>query len=223
MRRFRSLIVAAGATAMLAAGGGIAAWASWSTGSNSAAATARSGRIPVIGPPQVELSGDTLTIAWSPVQLAPGEPVDSYVVLRIDGSSAEVACTAAASAQSCDDDDAPAGRTVTYVVHATRGAHWVGENSEPSEEVLIPGLATVSALADEPSADAPEPPDATKEAEPSGDSPHTSPQTSPQTSPEASPTPSATASSSEPTPSATPAEPASPTSADPDPGDTAQN
>ena len=130
-------VLVAGATVALVAGGGLA-WADWTVGGSAAVATAESARIPVMGQPVAELSGSSAKISWTEVRLSPGWPVGGYVVLRQDGADSAVACTAAANQTHCRDRAARPGSIVTYVVHATAGVNWVGEDSEPSDPVGIP-------------------------------------------------------------------------------------
>jgi hypothetical protein len=134
--RYSTLIVTAGVLATLAAGGGLAAWAGWSAEGRGTTTTARSGRVPVVDPPRAEISGSTPKISWNAVRLSAAISVDRYVLIRIDGSTRAEVCKTAA--RSCRDSDAPAGSTLTYVVHATAGSRWAGEDSKPSNAVVRP-------------------------------------------------------------------------------------
>jgi len=136
-------VLVGGATIALAAGGGLA-WAGWTVGGSAAVVTAESARIPVMGRPVAELSGNSAKISWAEVQLSSGRPVGGYVVLRQDGADSAVACTAAANHTHCRDRAARPGSTLTYVVHATAGANWVGQDSQPSDPVGIPDAANVA-------------------------------------------------------------------------------
>jgi len=144
--RYRGLIVAAGVVATVAAGGGLTAWAGWSAGS-STATTARSGRVPTMEPPRAEISGKSPKIEWDAVRLSADVPVDRYVVIRIQGSAREEVCRT--TGKSCRDAGAPAGGTLTYIVHATMGTYWIGEDSKPSNAVVVPGPKTLSAQQNE--------------------------------------------------------------------------
>ncbi len=146
----RSLIVIAGVVATVAAGGGLTAWAGWTAGGSSAATTARSGRVPVMEPPRAAVAGKSVKIEWDAVRLAAGVPVDQYVVIRIQGSAHDEVCRT--NRRLCQDAGATAGGTVTYVVHATKGAHWVGKDSAPSDAVVMPAPKTPSARTNEVSA-----------------------------------------------------------------------
>lgn len=148
--RYRGLIVTAGVVATVAAGGGLTAWAGWSAGGSSAVTTARSGRVPTMEPPRAEVLGNFPKIEWDAVRLSAGVPVDRYVVIRLQGSARAEVCRT--GGKSCHDAGAPAGGTLTYVVHATKGAHWVGEDSKPSNPVVMPGPKTLPAQPNEVSA-----------------------------------------------------------------------
>jgi hypothetical protein len=148
--RYRGLIVAAGVVATVAAGGGLTAWAGWSAGGSSTGTTARSGRVPMMEPPRAEILGKSPKIDWDAGQLPAGVPVDPYVVIRIQGPTREEVCRT--NGKSCRDAGAPAGSALTYVVHATKGTHWVGEDSKPSNAVVVPGPKTLAAQTNEVSA-----------------------------------------------------------------------
>jgi hypothetical protein len=137
------LVLVAGATAALVTGGGLA-WAGWTVGGGAAVATVESARIPVMNQPSAELAGNSAKISWTAIELSSGRPVGGYVVVRRDGADSAVACTTAASETRCRDRAAEPGSTVTYVVHATVGANWVGEDSRPSDPVRLPDRANVA-------------------------------------------------------------------------------
>ena len=140
-RRLSATVLVAGATAALAFGGGIGAWASWTTGSTSETGKANSARIPIMAPPRAEMADDSPKIAWDEVTVN-GISVDRYVVIRSDGPNRRVACTVRTGVTACRDTTVTPGSTVRYYVYAALGAHWVGQNSEPSDVVAIPGSAT---------------------------------------------------------------------------------
>lgn len=176
-RRTNAAILVLGVTWLLAAGGTLTAWASWTTGATTAAVGAAGARIPTMAPPRAELSGDSPTITWTAPVTA--TPIDRFVVTRTAGSATEVVCTVPISRTTCSDKSASPG-SVRYVVHATLGPLWAGIKSDPSDTVTI-SPAEPATLAARTEPEPPEPaeaPPATKATEPTatptpeaGDSP----------------------------------------------------
>jgi hypothetical protein len=150
-RALRTALVA-GTTAVLALGGGFAAWASWSAGSSETIAKAKVARIPVMAKPRTEMSGGSPKIVWDEVTVS-GAAVDHYVVIRSDGSIRQVACAVSTGTTTCHDTKVAPGSQVQYYVHATLGAHWVGKNSEPSDVLSVPDTATTLVSDDQPAAE----------------------------------------------------------------------
>lgn len=187
-RRTSVLVLVAGLTVALAAGGGIAAWASWGVGSSVTPLTAASARIPTMSPPRAELSHGVPEIEWTGVQLSGGRPVGGYVITRQDGPDRVVACAVAAAVSKCRDNAATPGGTVTYVVHATVGANWVGRDSEPSDPVRVPTPTTLASSNRKEVAPSPSPAPVESKA------PDKSPKPSQSASESASPSPSASSS-----------------------------
>lgn len=101
-RRVLLTTLAVGTTAALALGGGIAAWANWSTGSSETAVTAKVARIPTMVSPRVEMSGSTPKIVWEGVAVG-GVPVDKYVVIRRDDDDRKAVCTVHSPVTACRD------------------------------------------------------------------------------------------------------------------------
>jgi hypothetical protein len=141
-RRFLSpSLVVAAAVAGIAATGGMAAYAGWEIRTTSGPFTVRAARIPQPAPPTVR-PRVLPRIGWRPVEIAPGVPVQRYVVTRHLGAAAEVACDVPATATPrCVDAHAPGGYDVTYTVAAAYGTQWTGEDSAPSRPVAVPGVA----------------------------------------------------------------------------------
>ncbi|MGA5301752.1 hypothetical protein ACPCHT_17620 [Nucisporomicrobium flavum] len=137
----------------LAIGTGVAAYGDWDVGAEEAQFTVHAAGIPRMKAPTVELPGGEPQItaegivaagpriAWDRVTIAPGTPVQRYVVTRHLGPIAQVACDVPATGARCVDESAPAGYLVTYTVAATYGTFWTGEPSPASEPTLLPGEA----------------------------------------------------------------------------------
>lgn len=131
MRRgLRATVLLVGAVATF--GGGVAAWASWTTPASTGTTTVRAATIPVMAAPAATLSADKPVISWHPVA---GDLADRYVVTRHDGTTA---CTVAARLTSCRDDSARHGDTFRYAVRATLGSRWEGPDSALSNAVTVP-------------------------------------------------------------------------------------
>jgi hypothetical protein len=139
----RTAIVAAGALAVLAAGGGLTAWAGWTTTGVPAQVTARAGHMPGMSAPTVKLAGGDPVISWDRVAMPTGQSVGGYVVTRTAGDRDTVVCQVGAAISDCRDAKAPTGDTVTYVVHATE-QNWSGKDSPRSAAVSIPAAATAT-------------------------------------------------------------------------------
>ncbi|UQU65766.1 hypothetical protein COUCH_05455 [Couchioplanes caeruleus] len=137
----------------LAIGTGVAAYGDWDVGAEEAQFTVHAASIPRMKAPIVELPGGEPQItaegivaagpriAWDRVTIAPGTPVQRYVVTRHLGPIAQVACDVPAARARCVDESAPAGYLATYTVAATYGTFWTGEPSPASEPALLPGEA----------------------------------------------------------------------------------
>ncbi|MEU4237999.1 hypothetical protein [Actinoplanes sp. NPDC026619] len=141
-RGVRTSVLVLGATALLAAGGAVTAWANWTTGSN-AQVTVGGATLPAMAAPQATLAGTHPRISWS----APttNVPITGYAVVRTSNAGAVVACTVAVTTSSCTDNAAVGGTTVRYRVRATLGAGWAGPDSPQSGEVTVPAVATLPA------------------------------------------------------------------------------
>jgi hypothetical protein len=122
----------------LVAGGGVLAFAGWTSRSTSETFTIQAAGIPQMARPTV--TGALVpTITWKQVRLTDGTAVDRYVVTRHLGEATTVVCSQPATlAASCSDPTALPGEPFTYTVRATHGEHWVGAHSEPSLPVELP-------------------------------------------------------------------------------------
>lgn len=121
-------------------GGGVAAFAGWTTSTASGPFTVQAARLPQPARPDVTVRG-VPRIAWQPVAVAPRMDLHRYVVTRHLGPAAQVACTVPATETGCVDVHAPPGRPVTYTLTVTYGSRWVGLASGRSRAVTRPGVA----------------------------------------------------------------------------------
>ena len=154
MRRLlRSPLTFVGVATAVAIGTGVAAYGDWNVGAESASFVVHAESIPRMDAPSAKLpSGpagiteDGLVVSgprirWDRVEIAPGTPVQRYVVTRHLGPIAQVACDVPAGRTRCVDEHAPAGYLATYTVAAAYGSFWTGVPSKPSEPMLLPGEA----------------------------------------------------------------------------------
>lgn len=189
MRAGRALLVLGTTTALLA-GGGMLAYAGWSSTTDSATFTVPAGRLPTVAQPTVLLpvAADGIVvlprIAWRPAPSAPGPDVHGYRVTRHAGPDAAVVCTVPATKRpACLDREAPPGVPLAYTVAATRGTFWKGRDSAPSRPVTVPGIPVTATASSSPSASAaPSAAAVSPTVEPTPDT-STSPSASPTTSP----------------------------------------
>jgi hypothetical protein len=128
----RPSLVLIGTAVALLGGGGVLAFAGWTSRSTSETFT-----ITAAGIPQVPRPGVTRVlfpiIAWKGVRINGDNPVHRYVVTRHLGTSERVVCNQPATSRTkCIDLTALPGIPFTYTVHATHGEHWTGVESEPS-------------------------------------------------------------------------------------------
>ncbi|MEV4703955.1 hypothetical protein [Actinoplanes sp. NPDC049316] len=137
----------------LAIGTGVAAYGDWDVGADEAQFTVHAASIPRMDAPAVTLPGgqpeitaDGIVVGgprieWDRVSIAPGTPVQRYVVTRHLGPIIQVACDVPADHRRCVDENAPAGYLATYTVAATYGSFWTGVPSPESAPVPLPGEA----------------------------------------------------------------------------------
>jgi hypothetical protein len=134
-------LIMAGAAVGIAATGGASAFAGWVVQATAGPFTVHAARIPTMAPPTIRVRA-LPRIGWTAVEIAPGVPVQRYVVTRHLGPVNQVACDVPATAKPrCIDLHAPAGYQATYTIAATYGTQWTGEDSEPSNPVTMPGIA----------------------------------------------------------------------------------
>jgi hypothetical protein len=199
-RLLKPSLTTIGTAVVLVAGGSVWAYAGWISRTTSQTFTVRAVRIPQMPRPTVAVTVVPV-IRWQPVQIPPTTPVREYVVSRHGAGPTQVVCTRPTPVVRCLDLTAPPGSTVTYTVRATYGSHWVGQDSEPSASVTMPGLPLppgasgaprlpYSSLGPEPRASA----DVGVDGAPAVDLPYAIPDAAPATSAAVpSPTPSAPA------------------------------
>ena len=149
----RSPLPFVGVATAVALGTGVAAYGDWDVDAESASFVVHAASIPRMDAPSAELpSGpaeiteDGLVVSgprirWDRVRIAPGTPVQRYVVTRHLGPIAQVACDVPAARTRCVDERAPAGYLATYTVAAAYGSFWTGVPSKHSEPMLLPGEA----------------------------------------------------------------------------------
>jgi len=153
LRFLRSPLPFIAVATAVAIGTGVAAYGDWDVSADSASFVVHAESIPRMKAPsatlpsgQPEITEDGLVVSgprirWDRVEIAPGTPVQRYVVTRHLGPIAQVACDVPAGRTRCVDESAPAGYLATYTVAAAYGSFWTGVSSKPSEPMLLPGEA----------------------------------------------------------------------------------
>jgi hypothetical protein len=126
---------------VLAAGGTLTAWASWTTGATTAPITGSGAKLATMASPQAKLTDGTPSISWKTPTAAPS--IDGFVVTRKIGTTSAIVCTVPAATTSCLDQTAPSDTTVRYLVHATL-AQWAGGKSDPSDPITTPAAAPLA-------------------------------------------------------------------------------
>jgi hypothetical protein len=149
-RLLRPPLIAAGAVLALIAGGGVLAFAGWTTRTTSQTFIIQAARIPQIPKPAV-IAALTPVIQWKSVKIDPNLPVSRYIVTRHVGKATRIVCSLPATLpRQCLDLGAPANSALTYSVYATQGARWIGVDSEPSTPISTTGSLTGLAPSDAP-------------------------------------------------------------------------
>ena len=138
MRRLlRPSLILLGTAVALIGGGGVLAFAGWTSRSTSETFTITAAGIPRMAPPTV-IRTLVPVITWKRVHIADDTPVDRYVVTRHVGKASKVVCSQPSSLPAkCLDLTALPSEPFTYTVHATHGEHWVGADSDPSLPVDV--------------------------------------------------------------------------------------
>lgn len=99
----------------------------------------QAGNIPVPSAPVAVAVGTTVTVSWTSITLSGGQPVDGYVVERLDtlGTAVAVlpACNVLITSTTCTESAVPAG-TWQYRVRGVRGS-WSGASSAPSAPITV--------------------------------------------------------------------------------------
>ena len=141
----RPSLVLIGTAMVLAGGGGVLAFAGWTSRSTSETFTVTAPKIPPVARPTAART-PVPVVRWKAVRIADDTPVHRYVVTRhLDGQSRVVCNQPATLPRTCTDLTAPVIGALTYTVHATHGAHWVGVDSAPSLPLGATAEPTVSA------------------------------------------------------------------------------
>jgi hypothetical protein len=139
-RNWRPALIVTATTGLLAIGGSIAAFASWTTAPAASSLTITAAALPTMAAPRVLLIGRPV-VRWDRVSLRAGVPVKRYVVTRHVGASSVVACDVPAVLATCVDLGAPVSKLMSYSVHATF-ERWAGAAGPRSGSVTVPfGLA----------------------------------------------------------------------------------
>ncbi|MFI5932963.1 hypothetical protein [Actinoplanes sp. NPDC051494] len=134
----RTFVAVAGAGAgVVAVGSGVAAYGGWNVTASPSTFTIHAVRIPRMAAPTVRLVATGPRVGWDAVELAPGVPVDRYLVTRHPGPVGEVVCEVPGGRVSCVDTAAAAGQLSTYTVSAGFGSHWAGPDSAPSAAIRL--------------------------------------------------------------------------------------
>ncbi|GAA0802952.1 hypothetical protein [Spirilliplanes yamanashiensis] len=135
-RRWRPVLIGSATAGLLAVGGSIAAFASWSTAPAASSLTITAGRVPEMAAPRVALIGRPV-VRWDRVRMSADRPVQRYVVTRHADGGSERVCDVPALLATCVDLFAPVGKPVAYSVHATF-EEWAGADSGRSGAVTVP-------------------------------------------------------------------------------------
>jgi hypothetical protein len=158
VRRWRTVfavLTSVLAAAALWAGGTLAAWAGWTTSTNTSIRVA-GGELPAMRAPQAAPVGNGVGVRWRAVPAS--VPADRYVVTRTARAGSTVVCTVPVTATTCRDETAAgAGTTVRYRVRVTLGPRWSGPDSEPSTALTLSSATGQPASAAELPASAAEP------------------------------------------------------------------
>jgi hypothetical protein len=137
-RLLRPSLVLCGTAVAMVAGGGVLAFAGWTSRSDSATFTVPASQVAQVPRPTVTMTLVPI-VTWKRVRLTSNTPVHRYIVTRHLGKTTRIVCTLSASLPPvCIDPTAPLGSPITYTVYATHGEHWVGVDSEPSLPVGTP-------------------------------------------------------------------------------------
>lgn len=138
MNRFRPLLGAAPAVALVALLTASSAAAAWNA-DGSGRGYSKASSLPAVAAPTASSSGRNVTVSWT----APGgpTPVSGYVVKRYDSSNVEetvlAGCSGTVAGTSCTETAVPTG-TWRYSVTALRG-NWRGAESAKSADVTVAG------------------------------------------------------------------------------------
>ena len=113
-------------------------------------AVAQAQHLPAPAAPVAVAVGPNVTVTWSAVTSSGGQPVDGYVVERLDEGGVPVVvlagCDTVSVGTSCNESGVPAG-TWTYRVQAVLGS-WMGATSDAGAAITVLGaVLTISSPA----------------------------------------------------------------------------
>jgi hypothetical protein len=146
MRLPKRTILIAGVAVTLAAGGTLAANATWSIPGKSAPVKLTTVDMPRGAKPSVSKKGDGAIVTWSPQEIAPGTAMQAYVVTRHDADDASsLKVFAAVPGTTLTDAEVPAGKF--YWTVTPRFAAWIGEESQRSENLKFSAPAAAARTA----------------------------------------------------------------------------
>ncbi len=147
--RRRALLVAAVVVAVGAAAGSLVAYFSGSATAGSAGGAAATSVNAAAAPVAVANPGRSVTLTWSAVTLANGQPVDGYLVTRWEAAppyapalTTAGGCSGTVAALTCTEYGVPFG-SWRYTITPVIGANWHGPASPDSGTVII-GAASLS-------------------------------------------------------------------------------
>ncbi|MET8150520.1 hypothetical protein ACIBSW_03570 [Actinoplanes sp. NPDC049668] len=152
MRRPKRTVLIAGVVLTLAAGGTLAANATWSIPGRSAPMNLKTAEMPRGPKPNVTKQGGAAVVTWSAQEIVPGVAMRGYVITRYDADDDSPAeAFPAVTGTTLTDADVPAGKF--YWTVTPKFAAWSGEESKKSENVKFsaPAAAARNAVVPTPS------------------------------------------------------------------------
>lgn len=163
MRRPKRTILIAGVALTLAAGGTLAANATWSIPGRSAPVALKAADMPSGPKPSISKKDGAAIVTWSPQELAPDVEMQRYVVTRHDADDASsFEAFPATTGTTYTDTGVPAGKF--YWTVTPRFEKWIGEEGKKSENVKFSAPAASARTAVVTGASPPGPPTPTATA-----------------------------------------------------------
>ena len=127
------------------------AWAFWTVKTTVGSAGAAAATTVQAGQqPSIAVDGDDVTLTWGATTLANSEAVEGYEIRRYDESDLTqqtvlTTCDGLQTSLTCTEQAVPDG-TWLYTVTPRVGDHWTGDESNPSDPVLVDTAAPVNEL-----------------------------------------------------------------------------